>query len=178
VAGRIVLAAALAAALVCAAVAGATVEPGKGIAGVRLGMTLKQVRSVLGVPKAVNDTRDERGKDIEVWGYDKEAIGVVFQGKPLKVILIGLGGKGHKLPSGLGVGSREIDLHRRFPRLGCARQGNGYRLCWLGSKRKGKPITAFYIPVAVGPVNDRGIVSNVSVGYVKYDFGDPFTGKL
>jgi hypothetical protein len=164
-------------ALAATAAAGAAIVPSKGIAGVEVGMTPAKVKKILGVPDLVNARTDAKKLPEIIWGYEKRGIGIIFSGKPQKVTLVGVGHKGERLPSGLGVGSHEADLRERFPRLACGEQAPGYRYCWLGRKLKGKVVTVFYIPVAVGPVKDRRIVSNVSVGYVKFELGDPFTGQ-
>lgn len=160
-----------------AATAGAAIAPGQGIAGVKLGMTPAKVKKLLGVPDLVNARTDAKKQSEIIWGYEKKGLGIIFSGKPPKVTLVGVGHKGERLPSGLGVGSHEADLQQRFPRLGCGTRAPGYRYCWLGRKLVGKPVTVFYIPLALGPVKDRRLVSNVSVGYVKFALGDPFTGQ-
>ena len=174
---RAVLLLALAGALVAATVAGAAIVPHKGIAGVNLGMTPAKVKKILGVPDLVNARTDEKKRPEIIWGYEKRGLGIIFSGKPQKVTLVGVGHKADRLPSGLGVGSHEADLKKRFPRIGCADKAPGYRYCWIGRKLLGKVVTVFYIPLAVGPVKDRRLVSNVSVGYVKFAAGDPFTGE-
>ena len=174
---RAVLLLAVAGVLAAAAVAGAAIVPNKGIGRVQLGMTPAKVRKLLGVPDLVNARTDDKKLPEIIWGYEKAGLGIIFSGKPQKVTLVGVGHKSERLPSGLGVGSHEADLKRRFPRLGCAIKAPGYRYCWLGRKLPGKVVTVFYIPIAVGPPKDRRTVSNVSIGYVKYAAGDPFTGE-
>ena len=174
---RAVLLLVLAAGLCASAVAGAAIVPSKGIAGVQLGMTPLKVKKLLGVPDLVNARNDEKKRPEIIWGYEKRGLGIIFSGKTQKVTLVGVGHRNERLPSGLGVGSHESDLQKRFPRLGCAVKAPGYRYCWLGRKLLGKVVTVFYIPIAVGPVKDRRTVANVSIGYVKFAAGDPFTGE-
>ena len=174
---RAVLLLAFATGLTVATAAGGAIVPSKGIAGVQLGMTTAKVKNLLGVPDLVNARTDEKKLPEIIWGYEKRGLGIIFSGKPQKVTLVGVGHKAERLPSGLGVGSHEADLKQRFPRLGCAVKAPGYRYCWIGRKLLGKVVTVFYIPIAVGPAKDRRLVSNVSIGYVKFAAGDPFTGE-
>jgi hypothetical protein len=101
------------------------VRHGQGIGKLRLGMTLPQVRSLLGAPRAEN-RRERRPRSytyLELdWGYAWWTVG--FERAPggkYRAVSIGTVQSSQRTPEGLGAGSRERDLARRLPGLRCWR---------------------------------------------------------
>jgi hypothetical protein len=101
------------------------VRHGQGIGNLHLGMTLSQVRSLLGAPRAQNKReRRPRGYTyLELdWGYAWWTVG--FERAPggkYRAVSIGTVQSGQRTPQGLGAGSRERDLTRRLSGLRCWR---------------------------------------------------------
>jgi hypothetical protein len=122
---------AVVAALAAASPAGAgpetdlLVRHGQGIGKLRLGMTLIQVKRLLGPPRAEN-TRERRTRGytyVELdWEYARWTVGFLRAPRgPYRAVLIGTVLRSQRTPEGLGVGSRERDLGRRLDGLRCWR---------------------------------------------------------
>ena len=118
---RLVLLGAIAA-LVLAASASAdeeVVRHGRSIGKVQLGMSLAQVRGLLGRERAVN-IRERRGTlgyvCLELdWDYGWWTVGFMRRGKaPFEAVLIGTGQRVQRTPEGFGLGTYRDQLRRRL----------------------------------------------------------------
>jgi hypothetical protein len=147
------LAAAVVTALALSAVAGATIVPQRGIAGLRLHMTKAQVRAVRGVPPKV-----QRGlNDFGVYTtYYYSRVSVTFQGDRTVTALVTRSPR-ERTASGVGVGSTEAQLKSRLPAARC-RTESGFRHCSLGAFLPGRTVTDFVVK--------SGRVTRVTVGIV------------
>jgi hypothetical protein len=96
------------------------VRHGESIGKVKLGMTLAQVRQVLGRERAVNK-REKRGtrgyRYLELdWDYTWWTVGFMrAPGGKYRAVSIGTVQKGQRTPERLGTGSTERDLYAKLP---------------------------------------------------------------
>jgi len=147
------LAAALAAFLVCVAMASAAIVPQRGIAGVRLEMTRAQVRAVLGMPATVVHGSNDFGS---FTAYRYRGLRVTFQGNRT-VTAIFTTRAGERTAAGVGVGSTEGQVRAKVAGVRC-RTESGFRHCFVGRFLPGKRVTDFRIK--------RGHVTSVQVAFV------------
>jgi outer membrane protein assembly factor BamE (lipoprotein component of BamABCDE complex) len=143
----------LAAALVFASAAGATIVPQKGIAGVRIGMSKAKVRSVLGRPTSVKHGSNDFGR-YTIFKYS--GLKVNFQGNAT-VTGISTTRRAERTARGVGVGSSEAQVKAKVTGVKC-RTDAGFRHCYVGSLGAGQRVTDFSIK--------NGRVSRVDVGVV------------
>ncbi len=144
---------AVAAALALAAVAGATIVPQKGIAGVNLGMSKSAVRSLLGSPASAKHAKNDFGPCTQ---FRYAGLVVTFQGNT-SVTSVSTTRKSERTASGVGVGSTEAQVKAKVKGVKCKTE-SGFRHCFVGSFRPGKIVTDFSIK--------RGRVTLVDVGRV------------
>jgi hypothetical protein len=125
------LAAALAATcLLCAAAAGATIKPGRGMSRVELGMTPAQVQAKLGRPVAKGGFK---------WFYAR--VTVTFRNR--RVVELMTTRSTERFANGLGVDSSEAEVRAAFPQIKCAAMPPFYRRCRLGTSAPGSRNTDF-----------------------------------
>jgi hypothetical protein len=149
---RRILLAAPVAVLALAAAAGAAIVPQKGIAGVSLGMTQAQVRSVLGKPPKVKHGTGAFGPYTK---FQYPGLVVTFQGKVSDVTTTR---SSERTSTGVGVGSKEADVRAKVKGVKCKTESGGFRHCYVGSFLPGKRVTDFRIK--------HGKVTSVEVGFV------------
>jgi outer membrane protein assembly factor BamE (lipoprotein component of BamABCDE complex) len=126
-----VLAAALAATcLVCAATAGATIKPGRGMSRVELGMTPAQVQAKLGRPVAKGGFK---------WFYAR--VTVTFRNR--RVVELMTTRSTERFANGLGVDSSEAQVRAAWPQVKCAAMPPFYRRCRIGTGTPGSRNTDF-----------------------------------
>jgi hypothetical protein len=147
------LAGAVACALAVAAAASPTIAIGRGIAGVRLGMSPASVRARLGKPVTVVHGKNEFGAytELRYRGY----VVVLQENDRVTSIVTTLARE--KTPAGIGVGSSWSQVQKRVPRVRCdgtATLGD----CHVGLLLPAKTVTDFFV------VNGR--VNRVVVGIV------------
>ena len=142
----IVAAAALAA---LASPAGARIVPQRSIAGVELGMTRPQVRTVLGPPLRFVVGTNDFGHFI-VMRYFR--LRVTLQGDTT-VTAVQTTRRSERTRSGVGVGSTRAEVDARVLNTRCSR-----RECVIGRFRAGQRVTVFRL--------FRGRVTSVLVGFV------------
>lgn len=111
------------AALALAPAAGARIQPGVGIGGVRLGMTEAQVRHVLGKPLGVESERGRFGARRLILHFGYAAYDVVLEARsgPPRVVEVATGLRKEKLPNGIGVGATEWEATRALKELACTK---------------------------------------------------------
>ena len=99
----------------------AQIRPSVGIGKIRLGMTLAQVRRILGPPHLLN-RRVKVGFGREhreyVWNWYEWSVGLRGQPGKLRVVRVTTTRRNHRY-RGIGVGSRMRDLVRVFPNAVC-----------------------------------------------------------
>jgi hypothetical protein len=131
----------------------ATIFPQHGIAGIRLTMTQKRVRSILGAPAEVKRGTNEFGRYTD---FRYPGLRVSFQGNG-GVTNISTTRRSERTLGGVGVGSTEGQVRAKVRRVTCRRE-LGSRHCFLGAFRAGRRVTDFLIR--------RGRVVRVDVGFV------------
>ena len=148
-----VAAASVLVALVSAAAAAAAIEPQRGIAGVRLGMTKAQVRATLGAPRSAVHGSNEFGS-FTVYRY--RGLRITFQGNRTLTDLFTTRPT-ERTARGVGVGSTEGQVRAKVAHVRC-RSEAGLRHCFVGRFLPGRRVTDFRIK--------HGRVTSVDVGFV------------
>ncbi|HEX6390583.1 MAG TPA: hypothetical protein VFZ89_14085 [Solirubrobacteraceae bacterium] len=135
---RVVLATAVAlVALAPAAQAKIVVQ--ESIAGVKVGMSAKQVREVLGAPRSVSYPKDEIQGSFKHYDYGLTDV-FITRGTSGVVFNITTRSRAQRTASGIGVGSTRKALQRAFPKAKCQN-----RYCSIGEARPGKTVTSFFL---------------------------------
>lgn len=117
--------------LAFAPAAGASIVPQKSIAGVRIGMTQKKVKDVLGTP-----LKRRRQGEFTFWTF-AHRVEVAFRGGTT-VTSVTVTGRFHRTASGVGVGST-----RKEVRAGLAGESCNGADCFVGDLRPGTVYTDF-----------------------------------
>jgi hypothetical protein len=130
---RFAAAALVFAAVSLALVAGgsATIKPNRGMSGVELGMTARQVQARLGRPV---------GKGGWKWYYAR--VTITFRNR--RVVELMTTRSAERFANGLGVDSSEAEVRATFPRAQCA-AWSVYRRCRLGTGAPKTRVTDFII---------------------------------
>jgi hypothetical protein len=106
-----------------------TIYPGVGIGKVKLGMTLTQVRRLLGAPQALNAQGRLAGQQYTEYGWNFSEWRVGFIGRTTKrAVLIGTAFTRQRLSNGVGIGTPMGALRSKLP-VACrtADQDHPYR---------------------------------------------------
>lgn len=151
----LILAAAALAALALPPAAGAVIKLDKGMAGIKIHMTQKQVRGVLDEPRKINRGRNDFSRFTEF--IYKPRLRVFFQGNT-RVTSISTSSSDERTRKDVGVGSTEAQVQAGVNRVVCETL-DGRRICHRGSFTAGKRVTEFRL-------NHRGKVKRVVVGIV------------
>jgi hypothetical protein len=144
-------------ALVAAVPAGALIVVQKSIAGVKLGMTAKQVRDVLGKPDAVSYPKDPIQGTVKRYRYGLTEV-FIAPGKDGRVYLVTTRSTRQKTSDGVGVGSSEAFVHAHVDNVHCE-GSRDTRICQVGKALPGHRVTTFFIA-------RTGKVKRVSLGFV------------
>lgn len=111
--------------------ASATIKPGRGMSGIKLGMTARQVQAKLGRPVA-------KGR----WKWFYSRVTVTFRNR--RVVELMTTRSAERFANGVGVDSTEAEVRAAFPRAQCARWSR-YRRCRLGTGGPKSRVTDFII---------------------------------
>ncbi len=132
------------------------IRPGVSIGKIRLGMTLAQVKGVLGRPRLVS-RREERGFGLGYveyqWGYASWRVGFSGRAGERRAVRIGTTIRSQRTTEGVGVGSTTKDLARHYGRrVSCVdrerlRPDPG---SWIVLRGPGSGMTAFWLTKANG----------------------------
>ena len=144
--------------VLCAEPAAATVVPQKGMKGVRVGMTVAQVRERAGKPDRVSFNRHPIVGRTRVWSYGLTRITFDSAARDAKVITLTTTSRRERLANGIGVGSTRAAVARMVTGVTC-RVEFGYDHCYVGEYRVGRIVTDFAI-------SDLGRVTRITVGRV------------
>jgi hypothetical protein len=159
---RLVLVAAALATLAAANPAQAKVVPGKGMAGVRIGMLEDAVVAKLGKPDSRRTVSDDFGPHLRLRYASHGGLRLVLRENEdgdMELFQIRTAGTKERTKEGVGVGSSERQLKRRLEGERCETI-SGHRSCTLGSFLIGRVVTDFVIrskhvvSVTVGRVVD------------------------
>jgi hypothetical protein len=140
------------------ATANGSLVPQGSIRGVKVGMTLSQVRERLGSPGSDRATRHPILGLTRTLGYGR--LTVTFDGRastsPVTAVMTE--SSSDRTAAGLGVGSTERQLRSGLKGLKCEKS-LGYRTCTLGVLRPGRLVTDFSL-------TSSGRVKRVTLGRV------------
>lgn len=143
--------------LAAPAAAAATVIPQQGMKGVRVGMTVAEVREKLGKPSREARVRHEIvGR---AWRLDYGLTVLSFDGprESSRLITLSTTSRRERLADGVGVGSTRAAADR-VPRVRCD-VFDGFDHCFIGEFTAGRIVTDFHI-------SSRGRVKRIVVGRV------------
>lgn len=147
-----------------AAPAGATIVPGKGMAGVKLEDCLQTVISKLGDPDSTVTKMDFAGS-YTLYRYNAKGLRITFRpngDNTCKSVVMIFTSKGQeRTAEGIGKGSRRTTLRAKLRGERCRtyRVPQRVRTCYLGSFEPGTVVTDFRI-------DSKARVSTVSIGLV------------
>ncbi len=136
---------------------GALVPQGS-IRGVKVGMTLSQVRERLGNPTSNRATRHPILGLTRTLRYGQLTVSFDGRSSNAPVTAVVTASRADRTASGLGVGSRERQLRAGLKGLKCKTE-LGYRTCVLGVLRPGRLVTDFSL-------SSSGRVKRVTLGRV------------
>jgi hypothetical protein len=135
----------------------AKIVPQQGMKGIRLGMTVRQVRDRLGAPDKVIFRHDEIQGRIRIYAYGLTRASF-SPGADARVNTISTTSRQERTSRGVGVGSARTQVARKVPAVRC-RVEFGTDHCYVGSFNPGRRVTDFLF----GP---SGRVRRVTVGFV------------
>jgi hypothetical protein len=149
--------------LLSAAPAGATIVPGKGMAGVRLGQCQERVIQILGFPDRTFGSHDFAGIKSSYY-YNAKALKLEFRtgpGRCLVLSSIRTRSGEERTKEGVGKGTTRKQLRALLKGEKCRtfKRPKRITICWLGSMTPSKPLTEFRI-------DSKGRVNNARVGIV------------
>ncbi|HEX8122318.1 MAG TPA: hypothetical protein VF549_13740 [Solirubrobacteraceae bacterium] len=137
--------------------AGATIVPQRGMLGVALGDTVREVRAKLGAPDGIRfEDNDIIGRQ-RLYFYGRTIVGFDGDGKGAKVINLTTRSRRERLASGIGVGSTKAEVMRKVDGVKCPVDESFH--CYLGRFLPGRRVTDFRFGA-------RGRVTEVTVGRV------------
>ena len=154
---RLLLPATVVALLAVCAPAGATIVPQRGMLGVQLGDTVREVRAKLGAPDGIRFVRSEIIGRQRIYHYGRTTIAFNGDRRRAKVIDMTTRSRRERLANGIGVGSTKREVMRKVKGVRCPVDEMFH--CYVGRLLPGRRVTDFRI-------GDRGRVTHVSVGRV------------
>jgi hypothetical protein len=156
---RYALALATALALTASAPAGAAIVPQKGMAKIRLGMTVQDVNAARGVPDHNVTSPDDLFGHTRTYTYG--TVKVLFDGtrRTSEVILIETLQPGERTVAGVGVGSKRSTVASSVKGVHCTVEKNGVDHCVVGEYKAHQTITEFRVGAS-------GLVNRVRIGIV------------
>jgi hypothetical protein len=138
--------------------AGAAIVPQEGIKGLKLGMTVADVRGVLGKPDRFRVVRSEVAGRLREWRYGLTRVTFDGTAADAKVLSLDTRSRTERTAEGVGVGSRKATVKRKVSDVRCLVEFS-YDHCFVGAWRPGEIVTDFAI-------DRRGRVARVTVGRV------------
>jgi hypothetical protein len=135
----------------------ATIVPQRGMIGVELGNTVREVRDAKGAPDGIVFVQNEIIGRQRLYRYGKTWVGFDGDGVRAKVINLTTTARGERLANGLGVGSAKRELMAKLTGETCPVDEAFH--CYLGRFEPGRRITDFRL-------SKRGVVRSVTVGIV------------
>jgi hypothetical protein len=145
-------------ALLClCAPAGARIVPQRGMLGVELGDSVREVRSKLGPPDGIRFVQNEIIGRQRVYHYGRTVIGFDGAARSARVINMTTRSRTERLANGVGVGSTKREVMRKVKGVKCPVDEMFH--CYIGRLLPGRRVTDFRI-------GDSGRVTHVGVGRV------------
>ena len=137
--------------------ASATIVPQRGMMGVRLGDTVREVRDRLGPPDGIRFVEDEIIGRRRKWHYGRTVFGFDGDGPRARVIDMTTRSRRERLANGIGVGSTKSDVMRRVAGVRCPMDEPFH--CLIGRLEPGRRVTDFRL-------GSRDRVSSITIGRV------------
>ena len=137
--------------------AGATIVPQRGMLGVELGDSVREVRSKLGAPDGIRFVDNEIIGRQRIYHYGRTAIAFNGASRGARVINMTTRSRRERLANGVGVGSTKREVMRKVAGVKCPVDEMFH--CYLGRLLPGRRVTDFRI-------GRNGRVTHVSVGRV------------
>lgn len=151
-----------------AATAEAKIVVGEGIAGVKLGMTMAQVKTKLG-PPTLDQGADFKGNT--EWNYAKKPLmGAMSFDRHGKLLGLWTSSKGQKTSKGIGPGSSLAATRKAYPPARCKSGPWGpYTrvLCTLKSRYKGHIVEALFTFDALSGHTDSAHMQEVDIDFAE-----------
>ena len=118
----------------------ATIIPQRGMYGVKIGDTVREVRARLGKPDLDGKWRPPIDR---ILSYPRRKLYVGFKGKGRKgrVVWMSLRSRRERLANGVGIGTTKDEAIRKFPHLTCPVEEPFH--CYLGRFEFGRVVTDF-----------------------------------
>jgi hypothetical protein len=138
------------------AVSQAAVVPQKSIAGVKLGMSSTQVRSVLGEPKSDRTVPNEIQGRVRVLDYGLTDVTLGASSDTVQNVTTT--SRRQRTSKDVGVGSLRATVAKKVPGAKCSRE-YGVAHCVVGQLRAGRTVTTFLL-------SKRNHVKRITLGYV------------
>ncbi|MDQ3739560.1 MAG: hypothetical protein M3389_01330 [Actinomycetota bacterium] len=137
--------------------AGATIVPQRGMLGVELGDTVREVRSKLGAPDGIRFQRNEILGRQRLYFYGRTLVAFDGDARNARVIHMSTRSRRERLANGVGVGSTKEEVMRRVASVRCPVDETWH--CYIGRFEPGRRVTDFRF-------GRRGRVSSITVGRV------------
>jgi hypothetical protein len=136
----------------------AAVVPQEGIKGLKLDMTVAEVRATLGSPDRFRTVRSEIAGPLREWRYGLTRVTFDSTAPDAKVLSLETRSRTERTAEGVGVGSTKATVKRKVASVRCLVEFS-YDHCFVGAWRAGEIVTDFAI-------DRRGRVSRVTVGRI------------
>ena len=149
---------ALLAVLALPSAAGAVIVPQESIKGVKLDMTVGEVRALLGSPDRFRTVRNDFAGRVREWRYGLTTLTFDGTAADAKVMAVQTRSRAERTAAGVGVRSRRATVRSRVPNVRCLVEFS-YDHCFVGRWRVGEVVTDFAI-------DSRGRVSRVTLGRI------------
>jgi hypothetical protein len=145
--------------VIAAAPAGAAIVPQRGMAKLRLGMSVTEVRAARGVPD--HDVTSPNALFGTTRTYTYGTVKVLFNGSgsTATAIVVETNEVGERTSTGIGVGSTRQAVKASVPGIQCHVEKSGVNHCYVGRYKVHHRITEFRI-------GRSGLVSRVRIGIV------------
>jgi hypothetical protein len=138
--------------------AGAVIVPQESIKGVKLDMTVGDVRALLGSPDRFRTVHNDFTGRAREWRYGLTIVTFDGTAADAKVMAVTTRSRTEKTAEGVGVRSRKSTVRSMVPDVRCLVEFN-YDHCFVGRWRIGEVVTDFSI-------DSRGRVARVTLGRI------------
>lgn len=154
---RLLLVTVLAFAVLGGGTASATIVPQRGMLGVRLSDTVREVRDRLGAPDGIRFVQHPIIGRQRLYHYGRTVIGFDGDGRRARVINMRTRSRRERLANGVGVGSTKREVMRKVARVRCPMDEPFH--CLIGRLEPGRVVTDFRL-------GRRNRVTSISIGRV------------
>jgi hypothetical protein len=138
--------------------ADAKIVPQRSIKGIKLGMSVREVRDALGAPDKIAFAKHPILGRVRVYAYGLTRASFDGSDRDAHVSAVSTTSRHERTSRGIGIGSVRAQVASEVPGVRC-RVESGFDHCYLGSFNPGTRVTDFRIAA-------NGRVSGVVVGFV------------